>query len=299
MWDPASESYQRLNGKEASSRKADGTLYTELYGSRVPNTITCPSSAIWQKIILDLTDRIQKELGTNGIYIDQIGAAMGVPCWATNHPHAPGGGDFWHHSYRSLLEKARANLQPGNILITEENAECFIDLFDILLMVNSPQTVDCRLVPLFPLVYSDRVVTNGFLYYPQTEKINSMTFRLKSMLSLLWGTQLGWIEAERIMAPEAKAEAEFLRTLASFRKKQHDVIYGGTFLKEFIPQGDNPIINVSGMGDSPVVRGSLWQSAQGDKVLLLVNMDTRPHTIEIPGKGKSTIPAAKCIRVEM
>lgn len=299
LWDPASESYARLNGKEASSRKEDGTLYTEIYGSMIPNTITCPTSGIWQKILIDLTDRIQDELGTNGIYIDQIGAAMGVPCWAPNHPHAPGGGHFWHYSYRSLLEKIRGKLRPGNILITEENAECFIDLFDIMLMVNSPQSPDCRLVPLFPLIYSDRVVVNGFLYYPQSEKINSMTFRLKSMLCLLWGSQLGWIEPQRILAPEAKAEAEFLRSLVDFRKKQHDLIYSGTFVKEFIPEGDNPVIDVAGMGKFPVVCGSVWQSEKGDKALLLVNMDTKPHLIEIPGKSKQTINASGSLRIDL
>lgn len=299
LWDPASESYTRLNGKDASCRKEDGTLYTEIYGSRVPNTITCPSSEIWRKIIIELADRIQQELGTDGLYIDQVGAAMGVPCWASNHPHAPGGGDFWHYSYRSLLEKVRADLRPGNILITEENAECFIDLFDIMLMVNSPQSIYSKLVPLFPLVYSDRVVVNGFLYYPKTEKINSMTFRLKNTIGLLWGTQLGWIEPERIMAPEAKAEAEFLRTLTGFRKKQHDLIYGGTFVKELVPQGDNPVIQVEDMGAYAVVQGAVWKSPQGKEAILLVNMDTRLHRVEIPGKGEKVIKAAGCMRIEL
>lgn len=299
LWDPASESYKRMNGKEASCRKENGTLYTEIYGSMVSNTITCPSSDIWSKIIQDLTGRIQDELGVNGIYIDQVGAAVGVPCWAANHPHAPGGGDFWHHSYRSLLEKVRANLRPDNILITEENAECFIDLFDVMLMVNSPQATDSKLVPLFPLIYSDRVIMNCFLYYPQSEKVNSMTFRFKNMLCLLWGAQLGWIEPQLIMAPEAKAEAEFLHTLVDFRKKQHDLIYGGTFVKELIPEGDNPIIDIAGIGKHSVVRGSVWQSSKGAKALLLVNMDTKPHLIEIPGKEKKTIKAAECMRVDL
>lgn len=298
LWDPASESYRRLNGKEASCRKEDGSLYTEIYGSMVPNTITCPASPIWRKILEELAGRIQGELKTDGLYIDQIGAAMGVPCWAPGHAHAPGGGDFWHYSYRSLLEKIRAGLRPGNILVTEENAECFIDLFDVMLIVNSPQSIYCRLVPLFPLVYSDRVVVNGFLYYPKTERVDGLTFRLKNTLGLLWGTQLGWVEPQRIMAPEAKTSAEFLRTLVTFRKTLHGLIYGGTFVSEFIPGGDNPVVDVEGMGRYAVVSGALWQSPEGDQSLLLVNMDTRPHTIELPGKEQRTIGALSCMEIK-
>jgi hypothetical protein len=139
LWDPASKSYQTQGGAQSSCRKKDGSLYIEIYGSMVPNSVTCPSSEIWQNTILNLTKRIQTELGTNGVYIDQVGAAAGEPCWASNHNHPKGGGGFWHQSYREMLQKVRANRSPGNIIMTEENSECYMDLFDLMLMVNSPQ----------------------------------------------------------------------------------------------------------------------------------------------------------------
>ena len=75
LWDPANHTYEELNGKEASCRKPDGSLYTEVYSSKVINTVTCPSSPIWQNVQYDLNRRILSELGTDGIYIDQIGCA--------------------------------------------------------------------------------------------------------------------------------------------------------------------------------------------------------------------------------
>ncbi|MGV8093141.1 MAG: DUF6259 domain-containing protein [Mangrovibacterium sp.] len=139
LWDPFSESYRKLDGKSCSCRKEDGSFYTEIYGSMIANTVTCPSSDTWKQVITELVEKIQTDLGSDGVYIDQIGAAPGVPCWAKNHSHAPGGGAFWHTSYRKLLEDVRAKLRPGNILITEENAECFMDMFDLMLMMNTPQ----------------------------------------------------------------------------------------------------------------------------------------------------------------
>ena len=41
------------------------------------------------------------------------------------------------------------------------------------------------------------------------------------------------------MRPEAKREAEFLKNLTAFRRKQHDLFLGGRFVREIIPAGDN------------------------------------------------------------
>lgn len=75
--------------------KFDGTLYTEVYSSKVLNTVTCPSSYIWRDILKGVNKQILTELKTNGVYMDQIGCANSEPCYATNHGHAPGGGDWW------------------------------------------------------------------------------------------------------------------------------------------------------------------------------------------------------------
>lgn len=299
LWDPQSISYLEKNGKEHSCRKADGALYTEIYGSMIPNSVTCPSSKVWQDIIVKLSGRIQNELGSNGVYIDQIGAAPGVPCWNMNHTHPPGGGEFWHSSYRTLLEKVREGLLPGNIIITEENAECFMDLFDIMLMVNTPQYENVNIVPLYPLIYSDRMMLNCFLYYPLPEKVNSMTFRLKNVMGLLWGTQLGWIKPELIMASEAKEEAEFLKKLVAFRKQQHDLIYGGRLIKEIILTGDNPILEIPDMRNSPAVRGAYWIGASGNEAILLVNMDNVSHRIILPDGKERTMKSKECLRINL
>ena len=217
LWDPDSDSYKTLNGASASCRKPDGTLYTEIYPtSQVLNTVTCPASGLWQNIITDLVIKIQKELKTNGVYIDQIAAAAPQPCWATNHGHACGGGDYWHKSYRHLMDSLRTHhLEPGNILISEENAECYIDMFDLLLTVNSPHN-GCKIVPLFPMVYSDRLITSAYTYSP-TDRVNRGDFLYQTMQCFLYGSQLGWVDPTLLMKDEAKREANFLKTLSTLR----------------------------------------------------------------------------------
>ena len=286
LWDPAADSYTALNGASASCRKADGTLYTEIYPtSKVLNTVTCPASSLWHEIIIGLADKIQNELHTNGVYIDQIAAAAPQPCFAKIHGHAAGGGDFWYKSYKALIDSIRGNhLRKDNIVFSEENSECYIPLFDMLLTVNTPHA-NCRIVPLFPTVYSDRVITCAYTYTP-TADVTKGEFRYQNMQCFLYGSQLGWVDPTLLMRDEAKTEATFLRTLMELRKKQHDIFIEGRYIREFVPGGDNPQIDVPTFGKNHVVMGSEWQSKGGQHVWYVVNMDTQAHEVILPS-GKS------------
>ncbi len=204
-------------------------------------------------------DRLQKELGVDGVYIDQISAAAPEPCWNENHPHPVGGGDFWYDGYRRLIGKIRSNyLQEGKILTSEENSECYLDLFDMQLVVNTPHNAtDCRIRPVFPMVYSDRVITSGFTYSPlSVEGMTDGDFRYEIAKALLWGSQPGWVDPRYLMAEEAAVEARFLKTLMDFRRGLHDVIYGGRFIREMAAEGDNPLLHAPGFGDEAAVLAS-------------------------------------------
>lgn len=297
LWDTANHTYEELNGSEASCRKPDGSLYTEVYSSKVINTVTCPSSEIWQNVIQGLNRRILNKLGTDGVYMDQIGCAASEPCYAKNHPHAPGGGDWWPAAYRDLLTSMRQDLYGRNqAMTTEENVECYIDLFDMLLVVNSPHRSYQKMVPLFPLIYSDRCIYSGFTYVPWT--VNNGSFSYITMKSLLWGSQLGWISPELIMRPENRSEASFLRNLFEFRRKQHDIFLGGRFLSEFVPGGDNPVVVIPNYQETNVVMGANWESVDGKTVMILVNMSEDSHVVTLPDGVEIVMAAFGAKRIE-
>lgn len=288
LWDPGADSYKARKGYEASCRRPDGALYTEIYPtSIVPNTVTCPSSPIWHDMLIELADSIQLGIGTDGIYIDQIAAAAPYPCYAHNHPHPAGGGEFWYESYKGIIDDMRADHLPeGNIIFSEENAECYIPVFDILLTVNTPHNPSCKIVPLYPLIYSDRVLTTAFTYSPYFD-VTLGDFRYQNMQALLYGAQLGWVDPRLLFKDEATMyEAQYLKNLADFRKDQHDVFVGGQYLEEIIPGGDNPYVNVNVFGWDYMVKGAKWLSADGKPVMYIVNSDSKPHTVTIPGGKK-------------
>lgn len=302
LWDPSSDSYRRDRGYDASCRKPDGALYTEIYPtSKVLNTVTCPSTDIWHRKIIGLVDSLQSEIGVDGIYIDQIAAAAPEPCWNKNHPHPVGGGDFWYDGYRRLIEEIRAkHLGEETILTSEENSECYIDLFDMLLVVNTPHAEnDCVIKPLFPMIYSDRVITSAFTYTPtKAEEMSRGDFRYELTKALLWGSQIGWVDPIPLMSDEAAEEAQFMKTLMDFRRRIHDVIFGGVFIRELTPTGDNPTIHIHGFGNDSVVLGAEWQKRDGKQVYLLVNMDKKDHQISVEGVvSPIVIKGSACLRM--
>lgn len=297
LWDPATKSYAAMNAQEASCRKVDGTLYTEVYSSRVLNTVTCPASELWQRVLSDLNRRILSELKTDGVYMDQIGCASSEPCYATNHSHTPGGGDWWPSAYRKVLEAMRRDFYtPEQAMTTEENAECYIDLFDMMLVVNSPHNAQTRMVPLFALIYADRCVYSGYTYIPWT--LNDGTLNFMSMKSLLWGSQLGWVNPEQLMRPDCRREAAFLKTLADFRRRQHDLFLGGRFLGEIVLGGDNPTQVIPNYETTPVVLAAEWESVSGERVYLVVNMSEQEHRVTLPGAKKITVKGLDALRIK-
>ena len=296
LWDPATESYKSQHGCEASCRKADGTLYTEVYGSKVLNTVTCPASDIWQNVLKTTNRRILSELKTDGVYMDQIGCAPSEPCYATNHNHAQGGGDWWPQAYRKVLTEMRHGFYKKNqAMTTEENAECYIDLFDMMLVVNSPHASYMRMVPLFPLIYADRCVYSGLTYIPW--KLNDGSMNYLTMRSLLWGSQLGWVNPQLLMADNVKTEAAFLKQLTEFRRGQHDLFLGGRFLGEVIPEGDNEVVMIPNYQEIHVVMAALWESVNGEQVYIVVNMSNKDRVVKLPGGKVVSVKAWSAERV--
>jgi hypothetical protein len=288
LCDPNSKTWTQEGGEKAAARQEDGKPYTEEYGSKVPLNVMCPYTAFWQDKITGIVDRLVNKYGVDGVYIDQIGAAHAVRCFNKDHGHSPGGGTFWFEGYRKMLDQIRAKLPKNRIITTEENAECWNDQFDALLMVNTPSASGRRIIPLMPAVYGGRIITFGFQYLMADDIVKSLPFRAKMARAFLWGAQLGWIGVDSIMAENARKEAEFLRNLARARQSNHEFLLTGTFLGEAEVAGDNPRLTGEGTGrgskyaiDLPAVMATAWLATDGAVGLAVVNLSDQPRTVEI------------------
>ena len=287
LWDPLSEAFRTYHGDRALCVKRDGSYYEEVYRSQVPHHVSCPSSEIWQRVQGDVIDSISKRLSTAGVYIDQVACAAPDLCYNPNHNHSLGGGNWWAKGYRDMYQAARArSINDGQILATEECAECYIDLFDLMLIVNTDRRGDNKPIPLFPIVYSDRALYTGYCYI--ASPINNGSFKFITAKSLLWGSQLGWIQPGRIVAADAQREALFLKRMQQFRAKIRSILVGGQLLGEWSP-GEVPLMDVPGHGQHPAVLGAKWRSAEGKPYLLLVNWDDQSHKLTLPTGMRITL----------
>ena len=105
--------------------------------------------------------------GFQGQYLDQIGNSAYGGCWATNHTHAPGGGDHMVRNFRKYLRKVQSE-NPGVHLSSEDCNESYMDIFDSFILTspsyerfNGGGKVDFEKVPVFPAVYHGAVVLFG------------------------------------------------------------------------------------------------------------------------------------------
>ncbi len=297
LWDTTTVAYQKLAGANEIVLRKNLTPYVEVYASKAPNAVVCPTSTVWNDVVVDFASRLLDEkINSDGVYFDQIASARSLPCYNENHNHPVGGGDFWHFANREIFNNVRKVLKKDQIIATEQNAECFIDVFDTFLMGNRPMGAEWAPAPLFPLVYSDRAILYGFyLHNP-----NDMSFRLKNALTLLWGAQLNGGRSVLYASDSWQNNATFLREMKEFRSKQHDLFVGGRMIGEFTPEGDNPLLTVeSWPTPSNAVRGAKWISVDGKEAILLTNFDTNSHEIVLPNGQKQLLKGGECYRYNL
>ena len=77
--------------------------YIEDYGNGV-RAVMNPTTQILQNKIKEIVFKLQQDIGTSGVYLDQITAAAPVLCMDTIHGHPLGGGSWWlDQGYYKLL----------------------------------------------------------------------------------------------------------------------------------------------------------------------------------------------------
>ena len=302
LWDPATDSWTQENAEAWCAKNENLEPYIEVYGSKVNLAVMCPTAPLWQQKITDLVDRLIHEVGVDGVYIDQITAAAARLCFDPNHPHPPGGGDLWARGYRQMLDQVRKRLGLQNMITSEESTDTWNDQFDALLLVNTPQS-DVPTIPMYPAVWSGRMITFGFQYGAAQDMDRSLPFRSKQARAFIYGAQLGWID-DAIMQDQYRREAEYLRDLAQCRSRAHKFLSEGEMLAP-LDIGEIPKVTVEGFSiwdakkpyhlEIPAVLTSAWRAADGSVAIALTNFtdEDRSVRLDIPLASLGLYPNAK------
>lgn len=240
LWSPLSLSFKAADGMQWITVDEHGRSAHEW--PRIGHTM-CPTAPPFQELMRRLTNQMIDELGMDGAYLDQPTSCFAVPCFNTEHDHPPGGHDHWHRGHRDFLSKIRRDIKArsaDNIITSEGQIECFLDLFDM----DSGWSVSCLSssvgsaatlpIPMFQSVYHDYHMTYGTTSCVDLSLRGGVPleqFTFQDALCLVSGTQLmisGFFAGDE-SKEELKPQLDYVETLLAARKAGHDWLNFGVW----------------------------------------------------------------------
>jgi len=270
-------------GLSAACKDERGKIYTVRYKQLL--AVMCSAAPLWQKTIKDITLRLESpEFNLDGVYLDQLSAQPPVLCFDKTHGHPLGGGCWWTtKGYWPMLDDIRKSSRAGKILFSESTAEPYVNRLDgYLTWVGYRDGTNA--IPLFHAVYAGQVQLFGRLY--KWDSWKGVAMRAKTAQALVWGEQLGWIRPVVLDDPVA---ASFLRRQARLRYVLRRYLSRGRMARPPAITTDGTTVTANWVftGDlmvtTPTVLSGAWQRDDGKAVvLILVNVDDKPHAVTLP-----------------
>jgi hypothetical protein len=237
----------------------------------------CPSTHVWRETLAGIVRRLFREYKMSAVYIDQVAASPIPLCCAPHHNHQPGNGEWWVKSYRLLMARLKQECLPGCGFTTESNSEVYADSFDGFL---TWAWVYPNMVPFFPKLYAGHIAllgrnTNGY------KKVDKQYFRFHVGQAVMFGQQIGWINAD---VADDEEKMTFLYRLCHMRWDFKDYFSQGRMLRPPVTTTPVPtFLTDSSMGKdemspAPLVVASAWQK-EDSIILSAVNTGLEEQTL--------------------
>lgn len=280
LWDTDTQSWAQEGAAAAVVRKLTGEPELERWSGQ-DHGVMCPTTRLWQEKMKEVVRRLAEECGCAGAYLDQIGAAGGLLCYAPNHDHGPGGANTWVAGETKLLAGARAAARAVDadfVMTTEDNAEPYMAQLDGYLMCNAEGN---DLVPLFAAVYGGYTLTFG----RAGQLDDDLAFAMQHGQAFTFGSMMGRESSDAITHPEHADKLDFLRRLAKLRYRCRDFLALGEMLRPLALEGDVPTLEAmynskhKGEVRMPAVLNSVWRAPDGRVGVFLVNISREPRTV--------------------
>jgi hypothetical protein len=290
LWDTDTQSWADENGFAGAALTPDRGLYIEGWQQQ-EHAVMCPHSAKWEEKMLEVATRLAGEYGTDGIYLDQIGAAAPRLCFSEEHGHPVGGGGFWTRGYDALLAVMREQchaLNPDFIITTESHAEPYIAGLDGHLMCN---LVGANQVPLYTAIYGGYTQTFGRL----GEVANPAAFRMEHGQAFSFGSIMGRVNTLLLLEPENAELLAYLKSLAEIRRDYREFMAFGEMLRRPVIEGDVPVVTAQWQEKTndfvtlPAVQASAWRAPDGRVGFFYTNVSEEDvsfeHAIDLHAYG--------------
>ncbi len=257
QWGESRKSWKELNIEQYVARKADGSTHSQAYNKFTGNAITpmCMSQEFWHEKYSDLCDTVVNDYGCTGVYMDQ--ACLSFRCYAENHGHTVGGGNYWVKNYHRLVERIREKTADANpILAGEGTGEEWLAYLDAFLTLESSGErmsgmIDYENIPLFNAIYHEHAICfgnfGGFTYppydefwpkefrAPNTETLLPATYntqlRMEQARTFVWGVQPMVVNYHDFTRKARPVEMKFIKELVAKRKEYKEYLQYGKLLR--------------------------------------------------------------------
>lgn len=286
LWDSDTESWKAEHAVNAAAINEGGEPYFE-HWSRQNHGVMCPVTDLWQSKMREIGEQLSKSYGCSGVYLDQIGAAVGRLCFASKHGHANGGAASWVKGEVQLLSgirQASRTTDPDFIMTTEDNAECYIGQLDGCLMCNAEGP---GMVPLYAAVYGGYTLTFG-----RAGQLNNPdAFAMQHGQAFVFGSMMGRINGDAITLPEHAAKLAFLKHLAQLHLRFYEFLALGEMTTMPELRGDIPDIGTQFASKSreyvqmSVIQPAMWKAPDGRLGVFLVNIGHDPVSFDMVFDG--------------
>ncbi|MCW5555769.1 MAG: hypothetical protein KIS67_26880 [Verrucomicrobiae bacterium] len=213
LWGMTTASWTNEHAERFAVKDPTGQIRPEVYNTftKAPCVPMCMGTTFWRDTYAGLAERAIRELGVDGIYMDQ--ACTSLACYDSTHGHPLGGGTYWMHGFRDLAADIRqragvsgrrpklvsprfsANLtaSPRVALAGEGCGEPWLPYLDLMLSLEISRERYAppdgwETIPFFNAVYHDSVITFGnysSLTLPPYDDLWPAEFAPKEPLKLL------------------------------------------------------------------------------------------------------------------
>lgn len=309
--DPNSQTWQQDDAARFCARKASPRcepyhypMLYEQYANQQYLVPMCSATEYWQDKVASTVEAMREQLGIGAVYLDQVACGAPPVCFAPDHGHALGGGDYGIRGYEAMLEKIhKLNASGGDrlALTTESNAEPFMAGIPAYLMWMPCPDYQ---VPLFAAVYSGYVITFGRAFY-DADLQQPEAFAAKIAQMLVWGCQLGWIRnsvAEKLLSAEHTSDAEFLDSVCRAFASGREYLIEGHMCRPPVALTPMEVLTTNwyyrpGQAHTvqlPCLMATLWRSLAGSQAFAVANLSEKtrevtyrvevPDSVQITGK---------------
>jgi hypothetical protein len=238
---------------------ADRRTRAEVYNTYTEDACVpmCVATRFWRDTYASLAATAVRDLGVDGIYMDQACASM--LCYDPGHGHPPGGGAYWVRGSGQMANEIRTRTRGTKavLLAGEGVGEAWLPHLDLMLALQVSRERYAKsddgwtTIPFFHAVYHSCAVIYGnysSLTIPPYDELWPAEFAPKEPLQLLdrkfstqfyleqartfaWGNQptlANYLPSQRQTRPD---EISYVLRLARVRQQGLKYLLHGTFLR--------------------------------------------------------------------